>query len=368
MLTPEYLEQAPDRMVELWAQAERDILADMARKINSYDYFSSATEWQAKKLNEMGLMHDEILKRLSALTGRTVDELKRLLNEAGVQCLAADDARYRAAGLNPGKIKDNPALVSVMNASLKKTLGTFDNLTKTTAKNASVQFVEALDRVYMQVVTGGISPDAAVRSAIKDLAREGLRSVKYGNRTDHMDVAVRRAVRTGINQTAATLQETRADEMECDLVEISAHSGARPSHAEWQGLIFSRSGTSDKYPDFKEATGYGTAGGLCGVNCRHSWYPFFEGDEPVYTSEDLKKLEEVKCEWDGKTLTEYEATQVQRYHEREIRHWKRELEAMKAAGQPTEEAAAKVAKWTGRQDRFIKTTGLKRRYDAERID
>lgn len=367
MLTPEYLERCPDRMVDLWAQAERDILADMARKINSYDYFSSASEWQAKKLKEMGLMNDEILSRLSKMTGRTVDELKRLLNEAGITALQADDAAYRKAGHMPGPIKDNQALVNVMDASLKKTANTMTNLTRTTARQASQQFVEMLDRVYMQVVTGGMSPDAAIRQAIRQLAKEGLRAVRYGTRVDHIDVAVRRAVRTAISQTAGILQETRADEFGADLVEVSAHSGARPSHAEWQGKVFSRSGKSKKYPPFAETTGYGTVGGLCGVNCRHSFYPFFEDSEPLYTEKELAEMNAKKYRWNGEELTEYEATQKQRYHERQIRAWKRERAMLKAVGESTGIADEKIALWEERQDAFIKATGLKRHYDAEKV-
>lgn len=368
MLTPEYLERCPDRMVDLWMQAESDILADMARKINSYDYFSSAVDWQAQKLKEMGLMREEILRKLSKLTGRTVEELKKLMNEAGMTALQTDATAYRKAGMEPGSFKDNPALISVMDASLVKTSNSMKNLTSTTAKYGAEQFVEMLDRVYMQVVVGGMSPDASIRQAIRYLAREGLRSVKYKNRTDHMDVAVRRAVRTGINQTVSLLQTKLAAQFGTDLVEVTAHSGARPSHAEWQGKVYSFSGKSDKYPSLTDATGYGTAGGLCGVNCRHSFYPYFEGDERMYTEKELAEMNAKKYHWGGKDMTEYEATQVQRYHERQIRAWKRERAMLKAVGESTNTADMKIAYWSARQDDFLKVTGLKRHYDAERID
>lgn len=324
MLSPDYLEHVPDRLVELYAQAETDIIADMARKINAYDYFSSASEWQAVKVREMGLTYEEIQKKLSALSGRTLSELKKLLEEAGVKTLSADDAIYRKAGLSPQPLKESKHLIAILNESLKKTNSTFKNLTSTTAKEASGQFVEALDRAYMQVVTGGIDKNSAVRSAIQHLTENGLRSIKYPTRTDHLDVAVRRAVRTGVNQTAGRLQEARAEEMGCDLVETTAHDGARPSHETWQGKVFSRSGNSKKYPPFKESTGYGTVTGLMGANCRHSFYPFFEDSEPIYTKSELAELNQPKYHYRGKDITEYEAVQRQRYHERQIRRWKRE--------------------------------------------
>lgn len=367
MLSPDYLEHVPDRLVELYAQAETDIIADMARKINAYDYFSSASEWQAVKVHEMGLTYEEIQKKLSSLSGRTLSELKKLLEEAGVKTLSADDVIYRKAGLSPQPLKVSKHLIAILNESLKKTNNTFKNLTSTTAKEASGQFVEALDRAYMQVVTGGIDKNSAVRSAIQHLTENGLRSMKYPTRTDHLDVAVRRAVRTGVNQTAGRLQEARAEEMGCDLVETTAHDGARPSHETWQGKVFSRSGNSKKYPPFKESTGYGTVTGLMGANCRHSFYPFFEDSEPIYTKSELAELNQPKYHYRGKYITEYEAVQRQRYHERQIRRWKREKEAMKAAGQPTDRAEARLRKWNRIQDDFLEQTGLKRQVDLEQI-
>lgn len=366
MLTPEYLENAPERMVELWAQAERDILSDMARKINTYDYFSAASEWQAVKLRELGLTYQEILKRLSIITRRTEEELKRLINEAGVQTLKSDDEAYKAQGKVPAPAKDNAALVAIMRESLKKTNNTFKNLARTTARNGALQFIEELDRAYMQVVSGGIDTGAATRNSIKRLADKGLQTVRYPTgHVDYMDVAVRRAVRTGVNQTALGLQLERATEMGEDLVETSAHSGARPSHAEWQGKVFSLSGNSEEYPPFKESTGHGTVTGLGGANCRHSFYPFF--GERTYSDKELAKLNEKKYEYNGKMLTEYEATQVQRYNERQIRKWKREQAMLKACGEATFSADSKVKEWKARQTDFISKTGLKRRIDAENI-
>lgn len=135
-------------------------------------------------------------------------------------------------------------------------------------------------------------------------------------RTMSVEAAVRMNVVTGVNQTALRLQDTLADEMDSDLVETTAHSGARPSHARWQGQVFSRSGKSKKYPDFRRATGYGTGPGLGGWNCRHSFHPYFDGMARTYGAKELKKLEAKSITYNGEKLTEYEASQRQRYIER----------------------------------------------------
>lgn len=372
MLRPEHLDRLPNRMVQLYSKVEIDILVDMAQRIKPFMDFVPTAQWQYKKLIEMGNLHSHIVKTLSAIMGITTHELMKLMEEASMEALAFDDDIYRKVGLDPPPLAASPALQKILNQGLQATGGMFYNLTATTANTATRQFEKALDRAYLQVSSGAFSRQQAVRDIVKSLAGKGLAAITYPTGyTDYMDVAVRRAVLTGVNQTALRLQEARADEMGCDLVEVSAHAGARfgegiADHAGWQGKIYRRSGQHPKYPDFKSSTGYGSGAGLGGWNCRHSFYPFYEGvSEPAYTPAELEKMNMPKYKHNGEDLTEYEATQIQRKIERNIRRWKRERAMMEAAGEPADEAAAKLAKWRERQRGFLQQTGLKRQYDRE---
>lgn len=368
MLSPEYLEQLPLNMIALYSQAEQDILADMARRIAAYDYWIPAADYQYQKLIAMGNFHGYVMTALSARTGKTRAELEKLMQEAGSKVLSFDTGIYKKHGLSPPPLAVSIELQRILQAGLKQTNGLFQNLTRTTANTAAGQFEEALDRAYMQIISGAFDYNTAIRMAVKDLSKQGVGAVKYPNgHMDTIEVAVRRAVVTGVNQTCAKMRLSLADEMGCDLVEVTAHAGARPAHAVWQGGIYSRSGSSLKYPDFESVTGYGTGAGLCGWNCRHSFYPYFEGSPRAYTPELLKKYGEKNYRYHGRRMTEYEASQQQRYIERQIRRWKREQGAMQAAGLPTSEAAAKVRQWQSTQRDFIRQTGLKRQYDREQI-
>lgn len=136
-------------------------------------------------------------------------------------------------------------------------------------------------------------------------------------------------------------------------MEVSAHAGARPEHAAWQGKVYSRSGTSEKYPDFRSSTGYGTGAGLCGWNCRHTFGPYIEGSPRVWTDEKLAELSAPKYEYQGEKFTEYEARQKEKYFDRQIYRWQREAEAMRAAGQDPAQALAKVKAWERRKSDFV---------------
>jgi hypothetical protein len=349
------------------------VIEDIARRLKNLNFASAA--WQVQRLSESGALYKDILKKLSKLTGQSESALREILKQAGVKAIKFDDAIYKAAGLNPLPLNMSPAMVQALKAALDKTNGVINNLTKTTVLNAQQTFIKAADLAYYQVSTGVMSYDQAIRMAVKKLAADGLDVVDYASgHRDKVDVAMRRAVLTGVAQTANTLQMTRADEMGSDLVAVSAHIGARntgtgtENHQQWQGKIYSRSGTHPKYPDFVKSTGYGTGEGLGGWNCRHSFYPFFEGlSENAYSRKELNEYASKKVTYQGKEIDVYTATQYQRGIERKIREWKRQEAALKAAGQDATFETGKVKQWQATMRDFINQTGLDRQSVREQI-
>lgn len=363
------LRDGPDALVELYRQAEDDILIDMARRIKEYDFFIPAARFQKAKLEAMGLVWQEILRRLSALTGRTQEGLTALWKQAAALAARENLAVYQAGGIYDAGKLDRKALNDVLRGGLRQTAGLFRNLTQTTARAGSSQFADALDRAWLQISSGAFDRQSAVRMAVHELAEKGVCAARYrSGHADYLEVAVRRAVVTGLNQSTLRMQEALADQMGCDLVEVSAHSGARPSHAEWQGRIYSRSGKDKRYPDFVESTGYGTGPGLGGWNCRHRWYPYVEGTPRRMTDAQLEALDKPAYRYRGQDMTAYQAEQKQRYFERQIRKWKREYLAARELGEDTAEAAAKLRTWRRALSGFLKETGLKRRSERERVE
>lgn len=178
-------------------------------------------------------------------------------------------------------------------------------------------------------VEGGDSPRRAIESAVSRLARLGITTIDYRSGVStSVDAALRRHLVTQANQARNDVLWRRMDEWGCDLVYTTAHYGARPTHAVWQGKVFSRSGRSAKYPPLVEATGYGTAAGLCGVNCRHRMVPYVEGASKLPDA-DYSEQERLT----GMTGGEYyAATQAQRRLEAAIRATKREVSVGEAAG------------------------------------
>lgn len=369
MLTPDQLEALPRRFVQLWQQVEDDILQDIARRMKSLgelDPLTPTAIWQAWRLAETRAVRGNTVATLAKYTGKSRAEIKRLLETAGVQTLAADDAVYTAAGLDPPPVNQSPALLNLLNAGYRQTCGTWQNLTATTANTVTGAFEDRLSRAWGLISTGAMDYNTAICRTVNALA-DTMPYITYpSGHTDTLEVAARRAVLTGVNQTCAKLQLARMEEMDCEFVEVTAHEGARPTHAVWQGRVYHRGGAvvqdGERYEDFETATGYGTGPGLCGWNCRHNFYPFYPGiSVRNYTDERLAELDARNIPYGGGLYTKYEITQMQRALERRVRKYKRCYLAETAAGVDAGQSAAKLKAARQQLSAFLAETG-------ERVD
>ena len=369
MLTSDQLDALTVPITELYDEYMQTVINDIARRLVKMGAPTATAAWQLQRVIESGKVYEQALQELSRMTGQSEQVLKETFERAGVQSLQFDDSIYKAAGLNPLPLHLSPAMAQTLRAGIEKTAGLIDNLTKTTALAAQQSFIRAATVAELQVTSGAFTYDQAIRAAIKNVAGQGLTTVAYaGGHVDQLDVAVRRAVLTGVSQTTGQLQWRRADEMGQDLVQTSAHIGARPSHQEWQGQVFSRSGRDKRYPDFVTATGYGTVTGLGGANCRHSYYPFFKGiSRNAYNKATLNEYAEKTVTLGGKQVPIYDATQIQRGIERKVRYFKRQAAALEAAKLSATSEIAKVREYQAKLRELVRQTRLQRQYERERI-
>lgn len=158
-------------------------------------------------------------------------------------------------------------------------------------------------------------------------------------------------------------------------MELTAHAGARPSHAAWQGQVVSLEGAPG-YLSLDDI-GYGTGGGFKGWNCRHDWFPFFPGiSESAYPRGKLERLNNATVPCQGKDVPVYEAMQKQRAMERKIRESKREVSALDAARQANTKlhldadfnrAAMELKRREAALKGYLKETGLNRDRSREQV-
>ncbi len=339
MLSPSEYDHLCDQLITLYNDLDNAIIEDMVRRMIKMGRVTETTRWQARQLQEAGFLYDDILFEIAQRTDATEQQVRTLFEDAGVQSIRNDNRYYRAGGLD-GIIKMSDAAMQTLNAGFQKCNGDLKNLTLTTANTSQTAYINACNQAYMQVTSGAFSYQQAIKQAVQNASRNGTSVLYPSGHVDRLDVAVRRSVLTGVGQTVRHLSLINANDMGCDLMEITAHSGARPSHAVWQGKIVSLSGRKG-YLSTKDI-GYGSGDGFGGYNCRHDWYPFFEGiSKPAYTVKELEKLDERKIMYNGRMYNEYEISQIQRRYEREIRAAKREQSAFKVAVSETDDPELK---------------------------
>lgn len=374
--SPPVLDALPEELAELYRGLEETLLIEICSRLKAADELNEVTVQDIKALRSHGIDLKEIEKAIRKTSGISETKLNKLLDD-----VVERNQKYYTKLIDLAHITQPETLVSVEDtwAIYEQTKQTLRNITRSmgflvdagrTMLPPAKAYQWALDAATLKVESGAISYGQAIKDAVRELASNGLRVVDYesGHR-DHVDVAARRAVMTGLSQLCGKYTEQAAEYLETPYYEVSAHAGARDvsgrspwsSHKGWQGKVYStRSG--DIYPNIYEVCGLGAVDGLEGANCRHRRFPWVEGvSERTYTDEQLAHIDDgLGCTFEGKTYTAYEATQEQRKVERTIRKLKREKTAYNAAGLTDEEQAVniKLRRLNAKYKAFSKAAGL----------
>lgn len=376
---PSLLEALPEEIVELFRGLEDTLLADICSRLKT-GTVGETTVLDIKALRSHGIDIKEIEKAISETSGISEKKLKKLLEK-----VVDKNQQYYNEVITLADVTKPETLVNAaeIDAIKRQTLQEMRNITRTmafvvdagrTILKPQKALTWALDAALLQVQSGAVSYNTAIANATKQLADSGLRMVDYeSGRSDQVDVAARRAVMTGVNQINQKYAEQSTEYLETDLVETSAHIGARnignvpENHEMWQGKWYRWSEkpqtSAGEYPDFIETTGYGTGAGLGGWNCRHTFYPVVEGvSEATYSQSDLDAMkgENRKFKFEGQEYDGYTATQEQRSIERTIRKLKREETAYNAAGLHNKElvVSIRIKRLSAKYKAFSRAAGL----------
>lgn len=389
--TPELLDALPEDMAELFRGLEDTLLDEICSRLALKDQLNEVTVQAIRALRSHGIDTKEIEKAIRKTSGISEKKLKDLFGD-----VIARNQKYYTDVIDMAGLTQPETLVdaSVIEAIRAQTLDEFHNITQSmgflvdagrTMLPPAKAYQHVLDAAEMMIQSGAVSYNEAIKRSVKELANSGLRTVNYeSGHVDHIDVAVRRAVMTGVNQICDQYTNQSAEYLDTRYFEVSAHSGARDklsaspwsSHKEWQGKVYyqSESGEPDPlglYDDLVETTGYGYVDGLTGANCRHHKYPFVQGiSERTYTDEQLKHIDDgLGCTFDGKTYTAYEATQMQRRIERQIRAQKKLRNAYKEAGLSEDATAAniKLRRLNTKYHDFSKAAGLPEQRERTKV-
>lgn len=377
--SPDVLDAMPEQLAETFRGLELRLLREISTRLVEAGGLNERSLQQIRVLQSHGISTEEIKKALQYTAGISEKQLEAVLADT-----VAKNRRYygeladSVKSTMPESIMDAVTINAIMQGTKDELL----NITRSmgfvvdagrTLLPPGEAYRWALNRAAVEVQSGALSYGEAIANATRELADSGLRIVEYeSGRKDQVDVAVRRAVMTGISQISDRYTEQSAAALGTQYYEVSAHAGARDipgpegweAHVEWQGKVYYESvaGEPDplgKYPDLYRSTGYGEGTGLGGYNCRHRRFPFFPGiSERTYTDEQLANIDKPPLEYEGRTYTTYQATQKQRQIENSIRHWKRR-EAAATTDEDRQSALARIRRLDDYYRDFSKAAGLR---------
>lgn len=412
MLSEEQLEIISEAIAPLFQYLEKEIIADIARRIAKTLTYSRTAELQAMSMSKLGYsparIRKEAMKILNAdpeyrravakntleykrEVRNTINEITReayrcnndIVSNAGNMAWVNDLSVWKSAGK---ELEDNSFLQQLVDSFAAQTAGELKNMTQTTGfkvmsgyEGIENAYRRELDKAVIKICSGTFSQDKVVRDVVHDLAQSGLRSIDFASGYSmQLDTAARLAIRTGCHQLAGKVQDKNIEQTGENLVYVSKHWGARntgtghANHEQWQGRVYyikegqdyreeaKRIG-QDYITDLWRATGYSADGthesdptGLYGYNCRHNHYVWFEGASSMPKEQPQPDPVTIN----GKTYDYYAMTQKMRSMERNIRALKREKEALTALDDDTTEISTKIKQKTAEYRDFCKTCGV----------
>lgn len=372
MLTPEYL----FRITEASEESASALHTDVIKRIIRCFLDTSRATADSQGIYYMKMMEHsaELMQDLQSIIAKQLRVQENVVasafEEAGIETLKYDSRIYERMGIKSDAIELTPKMIRMARRNYEATMGEYKNFTRSMANQSNKLFLDECDKAYMKVMNGTESLSKAFRTAIDNIANNGVVVTYPSGHKDTIETATLRTVRTGVNQASAQIQFVKMQENNCNLVLTSAHIGARPSHFPWQGRVFyvdwstfnpyTRRSMNEtipnpatrhpKYPDFVESTRYGYVDGLCGANCRHSFSPYKEGMVNPYQDFDSENNQKA-----------YDLGQRQRALERRIRRTKRLLSSYSEAINNSESETEK----TYYQNRYDRHSAILQRQNAD---
>ncbi len=381
MLKPNEIEAISMAFDKPMKQLENRIMQDIVRRIKINGEITRSADWQINRLYELGLAKEDIQKAIQEHLNINDDEIQDMFKNAVESGYVRDKALYDKLGKSFIEFADNAPLQQMLYAASKQTSGELKNITQSLGfavrqPNGKLKFSmiadyyqKTLDSAMLDIASGAFDYNTVLKRTVSEMTNSGLRTVDYASGwSNRIDVAARRAVMTGVSQVTAKVNEDNAKALGTEHFEVSYHIGARPSHQEWQGRVYTRE-------ELTTVCGLGSVTGLCGANCYHDYYPFVPGiSERTYTDEQLDKMkaeENTPCEYGGKQYTKYEALQRQRRLETTMRAQRQQIKLLQEGGANEEDIINARCRYRGTSAeyaRFSNAMNLPQQRDRVTVD
>ena len=367
----DYKKQLSGQIEKHFSDLEIRIMEDIVRRIRQTGKITSTADWQINRLQILGYSSEDIEQMLKEVLDKSYPEMFELYDKVIDWEYVRNKDIYEQINAEFIPYEDNEELQQITEALIQQSGDELKNITNSlgfyldygTGKPVLTPLAEVyqkyLDAACMDIVSGAFDYNTVMRRVVTQLTNSGLRQIDYASgRANRIDVAARRAVMTGVSQLSGKISEMNAQKLGTEHFEVDWHAGARPTHAVWQGRVYSKE-------ELTTVCGLGSVTGLLGANCYHMYYPFVPGisvrnwtDEWL---EEQNRKENVPKEFQGKEYTLYEAKQRQRQMETCMRAQREKVDLLKKGGADPDDIMIARAKYQGQLNeysRFCRKMGL----------
>lgn len=366
----EYKNKVVSKIASRYQDLEERIMQDIVRRIQKAGEITSTADWQINRLQILGYSSENIEKSIKDALNASYPEMFELYDKVINWEYVRNKDVYEQINVKYIPFEQNKQLQQITDAIIEQSLSDMENITrsmgfyldyggKKVLTPLSQVYADYLDSACMDIVSGAFDYNSVLRRTVTQLTNSGLRKIDYASgRADRVDVAARRAVMTAVSQITGKITEYNAEKLGTEYFEVEWHAGARPTHAVWQGRVWSKE-------QLYSVCGLGTVTGLLGVNCYHTYHLFFPGlSERNWSDEWLEEQNRKEAEpktFGGKEYTLYEAKQRQRQMEVAMRAQREKVRLLQAGKADRDEIILHKARYQGQLNeysRFCRKMGL----------
>ena len=378
------LELLLERFYNRFNQYNTKVLQKMGEAIKKFDGVSPTVAHKIAQELKYGTDIEDLMAELSRLSGKSIKDIEEAFDIVAEENVAFAEVYAKAKNMEFVDYKDNEQLQRLVKGIAGETNATFKNISKTRAigfvlkdkygkktfKNLKDTYIDLIDEAVFNVETGVSDYQSAMRGVIKQLADSGVKihEEKVGYPSGYnrrIDSSVRQNVLTGVRKINITTQKIVGRQYGADGIEISAHSPCAEDHLFLQGKQFSNKEFKKLNASLERPIGE--------YNCRHFVFSIVLGvNQPSYSQKMLNEMNRESqriIEYEGKKYTAYEATQVQRKLETEIRKQKDQQIIARASGNKelVQESQQKITQLTHKYKELSDISGLPTRMDRLKV-
>lgn len=374
MLTESQIERYGYGNERIFCDLENQLMEDIVRRIKKTGEITSTADYQIMQLKALGLSNDEITDQIKKALNASDEYVDELYREAMKNEWYDAKDIYAGMGQTYVKFEDNAFIQNLIGGAFMQTSGEMVNMTGTmgfvvggNAVELSKFYQDTMDNAISLIMGGGFDYNTVLKKAINQMTNSGIRWINYESGWhNRITVAARRSVMTGLSQMTRGITEDTAKRLNTDTFEVSAHAGARPDHAKWQGKIFTKK-------QLYEICGLGTVTGLLGANCYHTYYPYIKGiSKRAYKDDQLNAWRnDTPKMYKGKEYTQYQAQQRMRQMETNMRAQRQTINLLKLGGADKETIAEERIKYRIQMQQYkdiAKFFGLKEQKERIYLD